>query len=37
MLNAGLFNQTTEFTYEMILSLFYILLVAQHKICPLFP
>lgn len=36
-LNAGLFNQRTEFPYEIILSLSYILLVAHHKICPLFP
>ena len=36
-LNAGLCNQRTEFPYEIILSLFYILLVAHHKICPLFP
>lgn len=36
-LNAGLFNRTTEFTYEIILLLFYILLVAHHKIRPLFP
>ena len=36
-LNAGLCNQRTEFLYEIILSLFYILLVAHHKICPLFP
>lgn len=36
-LNAGLFNQRTEFPYEIILSLFCILLVAHHKICPLFP